>query len=168
MISMKAIAAMSENRVIGRGGTLPWHLPEDFRWFKRTTLGQGVLMGRKTFDSLGGRPLPGRLNLVVTRDAGRLPKLENVVAVPDLAAFRPEDFTVPEVFVAGGAEIYRQTLPLCTELLLTIVHREVPDGDAFFPPFEHLFDDTGDLFATADFTVKRYVRNGNDAADPRR
>ena len=165
---MKAIAAMSENRVIGRGGTLPWHLPEDFRWFKRTTLGQGLLMGRKTFDSLGGRPLPGRLNLVVTRDSGRLPKLDNVVAVPDLAGFRPEDFAVPEIFVAGGAEIYRQTLPRCAELLLTVVHREVPDGDAFFPPFEHLFDFAEDVFSTAEFTVKRYVRNVNDAADPRR
>lgn len=156
---MKAIAAMSQNRVIGRGGTLPWHLPEDFRWFKRTTLGQGVLMGRKTFDSLGGRPLPGRLNLVVTRHAEKLPKLENVVAVPDLAAFRAEDFpSAPEIFVAGGAEIYRQTLPRCAELLLTLVHREVPDGDAFFPPFEHLFDLAEEVFFTPDFTVQRYVR----------
>ncbi len=164
---MKAIAAMSENRVIGRAGTLPWHLPEDFRWFKQTTLGQGVLMGRKTFDSLGGKPLPGRLNLVVTRGAaGRLPQVENVVAVPDLAGFRPEDYAVPEIFVAGGEEIYRQTLPRCAELLLTLVHRDVPDGDAFFPPFEHLFDFAEDVLVRPEFTVRRYVRKPAD--DPRR
>ena len=158
---MKAIAAMSQNRVIGRGGTLPWHLPEDFRWFKRTTLGQGVLLGRKTFDSLGGRPLPGRLNLVVTRRAEKLPQLDNIVAVPDLEAFRAEDFAVPEIFVAGGAEIYRQTLPRCAELLLTLVQREVPDGDAFFPPFEHLFDLAETIFSTPDFAVQRYVRKAS-------
>ena len=159
---MKAIAAMSENRVIGRGGMLPWHLPEDFRWFKRTTLGHGVLMGRKTFDSLGGRPLPGRLNLVVSRHSGNLPKLENVVVVPDLQAFRPESYPVAEIFVAGGAEIYRQILPRCDELLLTLVHREVPDGDAFFPPFEHLFDFAEEVFGTPEFTVQRYVRKKDD------
>ncbi|MBV9659260.1 MAG: dihydrofolate reductase [Verrucomicrobia bacterium] len=165
---MKAIAAMSRNRVIGRGNALPWHLPEDFRWFKRTTLGQGVLMGRKTFDSLGGKPLPGRLNLVVTRRGDDLPASDNVVVVPDLAAFRPEDYPVPEIFVAGGAEIYRQTLPRCSELLLTLVPRDIADGDTFFPPFEHLFDCAEIVFTTADFEVRRYVNRQLPQASSRR
>ena len=88
---MKAIAAMSLNRVIGRAGNLPWHLPEEFRWFKQTTSGQAVLMGRKTFDSLG-RPLPNRTNIVVTRE-GQIPGVETV---RDLAAFDPTAYAPKE------------------------------------------------------------------------
>src|SRR4051794_12564070 len=127
---MKAIAAMSLNRVIGRDGKIPWHISEDFKWFKRTTTGKVVLMGRKTFDSLG-KALPNRTNLVVTRGH---PPLEGVTLVTDLDAFDPAQFT-EEVFVIGGAEIYRQLLPRCSDLYLSVVHQTV-DGDAWFPPFE--------------------------------
>ena len=154
---MKAIAAMTRNRVIGRAGTLPWHLPEDFRWFKRATTGGALLMGRKTFESIG-RPLPGRLSLVVTR--GALPAGAvgpDVVAVPDLAAFRAEDYTPREVWVAGGAEIYRQTLGQCDELYLSLVDREV-EGDTFFPSFEEDFELAEVVLQQPEFEVRRYVR----------
>ncbi len=154
---MKAIAAMTRNRVIGRAGTIPWHLPEDFRWFKRATMGGALLMGRKTFESIG-RPLPGRLSLIVTR--GALPAGAagpDAQAVPDLGAFREEDYAPREVWVAGGAEIYRQTLGRCDELYLSLVNREV-EGDTFFPPFEDDFELAGVVLTQAEFEVRRYRR----------
>lgn len=151
---MKAIAAMSLNRVIGRDGAMPWHLPEDFRWFKRATLGHVVVMGRKTFESLG-KPLPGRLNLVVSR--GGPIEAPDVETIGDLSRFRPEDYQPREVWVAGGAEIYRQLLGRCSELYLSLVKREV-EGDTFFPPFESDFTLVETLFETPDFEVKRYRR----------
>lgn len=165
---MKAIAAMSRNRVIGRGGGLPWHLPEDFRWFKRATLGHAVLMGRRTFESLPKGPLPGRLNLVATR--GELAAVvlppgggdggdAGVEIVRDLDDFRPEPYEASgrEVFVAGGEAIYRQMLPRCAEVLLTLVDRDVEDGDAFFPPFEDRFQLAEVLSRGDGFEVRRYV-----------
>ncbi len=149
---MKAIAAMSQNRVIGRAGAIPWHLPEDFRWFKRATMGGAILMGRKTFDSLG-KPLPGRLNLVVTR--GSAPP--GVETIQDLAAFDPASYAPREVWVIGGAEIYRQLLPRCTDLYLTVLPREV-EGDAFFPAFEEEFALAGLELETPEFEVRHYVR----------
>ena len=151
---MKAIAAMTRNRVIGNHGTIPWHLPEDFRWFKQATLGGAVLMGRKTFDSIG-RPLPGRLNLVVTR-GGIVTDSPDVAAVRDLAAFRPEDYAPREVWVIGGAEIYTQTLPRCAELYLSLLDRDA-EGDAFFPAFEPDFQFAEVVQRYPEFEVRRYV-----------
>ena len=151
---MKAIAAMSRNRVIGRDGAIPWHLPEDFRWFKRATLGHAVLMGRKTFQSIG-QPLPGRLNLVVSRALDlEAPGME---IIRDLRQFRPADYEPREVWIAGGAEIYRQLLGRCSELYLTLVNREV-EGDTFFPPFEEDFEFVEVTLQTLDFEVRRYRR----------
>ena len=142
---------MSLNRVIGRAGQIPWHLPEDFKWFKRTTVGHAVLMGRKTFESLG-KPLPGRANLVVSRGAD----IPGVTMIRDLAAFDPAHFP-GEVFVIGGAEIYAQLLDRCTDLYLSVVAREV-EGDAFFPEFESRFDFVEVPLRTADFEVRHYRR----------
>lgn len=142
---------MSRNRVIGRAGKIPWHLPDDFRWFKRATTGCAVLMGRKTFASLG-QPLPNRTNLVVTRAA----EIPGVQIVRDLAAFDPAPFAT-EVWVIGGAEIYAQLLPRCTDLYLSVVEREV-EGDAFFPPFEHLFDFAEVTERHAECEVRHYTR----------
>ena len=150
---MKAIAAMSLNRVIGHAGKIPWHLPEDFKWFKRTTLGHTVLMGRKTFASLG-QPLPGRTNVVVTRG----PDIPGVEIVRDLAAFDPAKWP-GEIFIIGGAEIYAQTLPRCTEVYLSVVFREVK-GDAFFPPFEEAFNLVEVPLRTEEFEVRHYRRRG--------
>ena len=151
---MKAIVAMARNRVIGFQGKMPWHLPEDFRWFKRATMGGALLMGRKTFDSIG-RPLPGRLTLIATRGTIVTDSLD-VETVADLAAFRPEAYAPREVWVAGGAEIYAQTLARCAELYLSLVDQE-PEGDTFFPPFEDDFQLAGIVLQAEGFEVRRYV-----------
>ncbi len=156
---------MARNRVIGLNGAMPWHLPEDFRWFKRATMGGALLMGRKTFDSIG-KVLPGRLSLVVTR--GKIvTDSPDVLTVNDLAAFRPEDYAPREVWVAGGAEIYTQTLSRCTELYVSLVDAE-PEGDTFFPAFEADFEWQETVLRQPEFEVRRYVnarlRAGADAA----
>lgn len=154
-----AIAAMAKNRVIGRGNAIPWRIPEDFRFFKATTMGGILLMGRRTFESIG-RPLPGRVTVVLSR-AGTLPAgtppSENLRAIRDLSEL---DAIAPErkVFVAGGAEIYRLLLPRCAELFLTTVDAE-PEGDAFFPPFEDHFDTGTELLRGENFVVRRHFRN---------
>ena len=151
-----AIAAMARNRVIGRAGTIPWRISDELRWFKQATTGHAVLMGRKTFNSLG-KPLPNRRNLVVTR--GPAIDTEGVTTIRDLAAFNPADHAAPgtDVFVIGGAEIYAQLLPRCTELLLTVLPRDV-EGDTVFPQFETLFEFREVVLAHPEFEVRRYAR----------
>lgn len=146
---------MSQNRVIGRNGAIPWHLPEELRWFKRTTLGQAVLIGRRTFESIGRRPLPGRLNLVVTR--GATIGMPGVLTIHDLEAFRPEDYAPHEVWVIGGAEIYLHLLPRCSELYLSVVACDV-EGDVFFPAFEDAFSFAEVILRHENFEVRRYVQ----------
>lgn len=148
----KAIAAMAANRVIGRAGAIPWRLPEDFRWFKQATGGQILVMGRRTYESIG-RPLPGRRTLVMTRGAWTAPGVETVHNEAELAAAVHSD--PREVWVAGGAEIYAALLPRCSDLYLTRV-AQYPEGDAFFPPFEAEFALVGEVLRTADFTVEHY------------
>lgn len=151
---MKAIVAMARNRVIGYKGAMPWHLPEDFRWFKRATMGGALLMGRKTFDSIG-KALPGRRTLVVTRGT-IVTDSSDVSTVHDLAAFQPEDHAPREVWVAGGAEIYAQTLSRCSEIYLSLVDAE-PEGDTFFPAFEEAFEWREVTLRLPGFEVRRYV-----------
>jgi len=146
---MKAIAAMSLNRVIGQGGTIPWHLPEDFKWFKKTTMGHVLVMGRKTFESIC-KPLPGRETIVLSRGRFSFP---GVRTVSDLRELDLENSRT--LFLCGGAEIYKQYLPLCSELYLTTVKRVV-DGDAFFPPFEDRFVLVEQLHENLDFSISRY------------
>ncbi|MHC4948753.1 MAG: dihydrofolate reductase [Planctomycetota bacterium] len=126
------IAAVSENGVIGRGGGLPWHLPEDLRRFKRRTLGHTLVMGRRTFESLGGC-LPGRRCIVVSRTPSFAPEGVTVAAslADALAAAGDDD----EVFIAGGSAVYREGLAVADRLELTIVHADV-EGDAFFPEYD--------------------------------
>ena len=150
--SFKAIAAMSENRVIGDGNRIPWHLPEDFKWFKRMTMGNIVVMGRKTFESIG-RPLPGRATLVLSRSGFSHPGVQTIASLDQLPALAGDR----QAFVCGGADIYRQALPLCSDLYLTHVKRTV-EGDAFFPPFEDLFEPVETLQDNADFRIVRYRR----------
>lgn len=140
MTRLTLIAAMARNRVIGRTvngvGTLPWQLPEDLRHFRELTTGKPVIMGRKTWESLPVkfRPLPGRLNVVVTRQSDYQAPGATVVATP--AAALDACGSAPEAFVIGGAELYRQTLALADRLELTEIALDVPDGDAFFPPID--------------------------------
>lgn len=132
------IAALAENRVIGLDNKMPWHLPADLKHFKAMTLGKPIIMGRKTWDSLG-RPLPGRLNLVVSRQPGL--RLEGAETFPSLdAAFaRAEQWAreqgVDEVMLIGGAQLYAQALNRARRLYLTRIDA-APEGDAFFPDFD--------------------------------
>jgi len=145
---------MALNRVIGAGNRIPWHLPADFQWFKRTTLGGVLVMGRRTFESIG-RPLPGRETFVLSRS---LPAIPGVRVLPDLTTLRSALVPDPRpVWICGGADIYRQLLPFCSELLLTLVE-ETPAGDAFFPPFEDDFADEGEVLREAGFSVRRFRR----------
>ena len=133
MKQFKAIAAMSLNRVIGRGNSIPWHLPDDFKWFKRTTTGHVIVMGRKTFESIG-KPLPDRATIVVSRTGFSFP---GVRTVSDLRQIDVQA-EAREVFICGGAQLYEQALPHCSDLYLTLVKRTV-EGDTFFPRFEDDF-----------------------------
>jgi dihydrofolate reductase len=137
-MKISLVWAMAQNRVIGRNNKLPWHLPEDLKYFKRITLGKPVIMGRKTFESIG-KPLPGRTNIVVTRNENF--SAEGVKTVNSLAAAKTlcesigEIDGVNEAMVIGGAEIYTQAMPIADRLYLTEVHANV-DGDTFFPEFD--------------------------------
>ena len=125
------LLAASENNVIGKDNKLPWHLPDDLKYFKNLTWGLPILMGRKTFDSIG-KPLPGRKSIVITRnDAWQHEGVEVVHAIND-AIQRAEGFGAKEIFVIGGAEIFKTALPAAARIYLTRIHHQF-DGDVFFP-----------------------------------
>lgn len=151
MRTFKAIAAMSENRVIGKGNAIPWRLPEDFKFFKRTTMSHVLVMGRKTFESIG-RPLPGRDTVVLSRSGF---SHEGVQTIRDLNELKIPPNRI--AFICGGAEIYRQMLPLCSDLYLTHVKHTV-EGDAFFPAFEDQFEPVETLQDNQDFCIVQYQR----------
>lgn len=141
---------MSLNRVIGQGNKIPWHLPEDFKWFKRMTTGNIVVMGRRTFESIG-KPLPNRTTIVLSRSGFSHPGVQTIT---DLAQLDPA--TEPrDIFICGGAQVYEQALPLCSDLYVTLVKRVV-DGDAFFPAFEDQFAAVEKIMENADFTITHY------------
>ena len=145
-----AIAAMSLNRVIGRGNQIPWHLPQDFKWFKKMTTGHVIVMGRKTFESIG-KPLPNRTTIVLSRSQFSYPGVQSVSELSriDLAN------ETRDVFICGGAQVYAQALPLCSDLFLTLVKRVV-DGDAYFPPFEDHFEFLEESLDFPDFKILHY------------
>ena len=171
MRPISLIAAIGENNVIGDAGRIPWRLPSDFAFFKRMTLGKPVIMGRKTFESIG-RPLPVRPNLVVSRQPGYQPDgvlvISDLVAALDHADALAAADGADDIMVIGGAEIYRQALPLATRLVITHVAL-APEGDSRFPEIDPgLWEVTErpDVPRTerdsADFCVKIYHRR-----DPR-
>ncbi|WP_047338065.1 MULTISPECIES: dihydrofolate reductase [Pseudomonas] len=137
-LPLSLIAALAQNRVIGVDNSMPWHLPGDFKFFKATTLGKPIIMGRKTWDSLG-RPLPGRLNIVVSRQTGLV--LEGAEVYPSLEAAveRAEEWALEqgasELMLIGGAQLYSQGLEQADRLYLTRVALS-PEGDAWFPEFD--------------------------------
>jgi dihydrofolate reductase len=187
---MRAIAAMARNRVIGRGDTIPWRIPDEFRWFRRTTLGHVLVMGQRTFASLP-KPLDGRITVVLTRrpeGAGPEEALRSAIvaarAAPGGVAgappLDPAKLPAGEVhrvsgldaldragaldvaWLCGGASLYEQFLPRCSELYLSLVDRDA-EGDVLFPAFEPLFDPAGVLLEHPEFRVLRYVRNTRPA-----
>jgi dihydrofolate reductase len=130
------IVAMSRNRVIGRNNKLPWYLPGDLRYFKQATMGKPIIMGRKTWDSIG-RPLPGRMNVVISRNEAWEAPTGTVAAksLPEAlvkAEAQAELEGGDEVMIIGGGQIYAEALPMVDRMYITQVHAEV-DGDAFFP-----------------------------------
>ena len=136
-IPVALIVAMANNRVIGRNNALPWHLSEDLKYFKRVTLGKPVIMGRKTFESIG-RPLPGRANIVVSRSGFVAENVRVVTSLDEALQLADSIATIDgaeEVMVIGGAELYAHALPLAQRLYLTLVDAEVA-GDAWFPDFD--------------------------------
>jgi dihydrofolate reductase len=173
MKPFQAIAAMSLNRVIGAGNKIPWHLPEDFKWFKATTTGHILVMGRKTFESIG-KPLPHRETIVLSHGAFSFPGVrvihnlaELTRPTPSLAATlstsgaeQSASMGEKQIFICGGAQIYEQTLPLCSDLYLTLVKREV-EGDAFFPPFEDQFELAGEILERPEFKILHYRRQAS-------
>ena len=129
---LAVVVAMSHRRVIGRAGTLPWHIPEDLKHFRRVTTGHAIIMGRKTYDSIG-RALPDRRNIVVSRSPElRIPGCDVVSNLAGAIALARETDEEPRVI--GGAVIFEEVLPSATKLFLTEIDREI-DGDTFFPVF---------------------------------
>ncbi|MCB9981397.1 MAG: dihydrofolate reductase [Rhodospirillales bacterium] len=160
-ITLSSIVAIAKNHVIGKDNGLIWHLPEDLKHFKRTTLGKPILMGRKSYESLG-KPLPGRPNIVVSRAFQNMPNDNPTPIYKDMEPDEPEadrkinegpflyasledgiaamknmarEMGVDEVFITGGGQIYKETLPLTERLYLTVLNREY-EGDTFFPEFD--------------------------------
>ncbi|AGV18334.1 type 3 dihydrofolate reductase [Vibrio alginolyticus] len=136
IISM--IAAMADNRIIGKDNQMPWHLPADFAWFKRCTMGKPVLMGRKTYESIG-RPLPGRLNIVISRDETL--KIEGVTTVTSIEQALDVAGDVEEVMIIGGGAIYASCLPMANKLYVTHIEAAI-DGDTQFPDWGDQFKET--------------------------
>lgn len=158
-MTLKAIVAMASNRVIGRGGDLPWRLSEDLKWFKKLTMGSPILMGRKTMDSIG-RALPGRRNIVLSRSLSEGDQIKGFDLIRDPNGI---DFALKEedqAWVIGGSEIYRLLIPRCEEIYLSYVFEDY-EGDTFLPPFEEDFELAEVLAETAEFELRRYIRKGS-------
>ena len=132
-MKISMIAAMTDDRVIGIENTLPWKLPNDMKWFRQNTLGKPIVMGRKTFESFGAKPLPQRTNIIITRDKSYQAEGSVVVYSIDEAIKAAGD--VDEVMIIGGASFYEQMLPKADRLYLTFVEAEL-QGDAWFPEFD--------------------------------
>lgn len=134
VLKISLISAVAQNGVIGRQNDLPWHLPDDFAYFKRKTSHHPIIMGRKSLEALG-KPLPNRTNIVVTRNADFQAAGVTVVHTLDDAIAEAQAINQEEIFVIGGAEIYAIALPMATTLYLTEIHKAY-DGDAYFPDYD--------------------------------
>jgi dihydrofolate reductase len=147
-MTISLIVAAAENNAIGKNNQLLWHLPNDLKFFKNTTWGMPVIMGRKTFESVN-KPLPGRFNIVITRQANW--KADSVIAATDLqdALQKAAETNCNEIFIIGGGEIYKQAYELADKIYLTRVHTEI-DGDTFFLALD---ENKWQLMANQDFAA---------------
>lgn len=154
-MKLTAIVGMTGDRVIGRDGDLPWRLSEDLKIFKRTTSGHPVVMGRKTYDSIG-KPLPGRQNIVLTRDRGW--SVDGVEVIHDPKELSTLELIDPHVYIMGGSEIYAAFLDQLADLRVSWVEESHP-GDTYFPEFEHLFPQSKLLEEHDGFAIYLYTRD---------
>ena len=140
------VVAVADNNAIGGNNKLLWHLPNDLKFFKNITWGMPIIMGRKTFVSIAGKPLPGRINIVVTRMPSEIKEQENlwVVSTLEQAFERAKETDCKEVFVIGGGEIYRQSISNADKIYLTRVHAGFPEATVFFSDID------GDIFNLVD------------------
>jgi dihydrofolate reductase len=153
-LTLIGIVAMTSERVIGRDNALPWHLPEDLAFFKKTTSGHAIIMGRKTFDSIG-RPLPKRQNIVLTRD--RSWSHPGVTVIHDPSEIASAVSQPGPAYIIGGAEIYSALLPQLSSLIVTHVKQNHP-GDALFPEFAQEFPHSQILENHPAFTIRHHTR----------
>ena len=146
--NIAAVVAIGRNRELGKGNKLLWHIPEDLTRFKKLTEGHPIIMGRKTFESIVGYvggPLPGRTNIVVTRNPvqgrslNRLAEVNVTHSLEEAIETAKSSPGAEEIHIGGGAELYKQALPLIDKLYLTLIDAEAPGADAFFPPYETEF-----------------------------
>ena len=153
-IELTAMVAMTPERVIGKDGDLPWHLPEDLKTFKKYTTGHPIIMGRKTWDSIG-RPLPKRQNIVITRDHSWTAEGAEVIHSPeDLSNLKLMD---PKAYIIGGAQVYSAFMESLTDILVSHVY-ESYEGDTYFPEFTHLFPQIDTLEKFETFELRRHSR----------
>ena len=149
-----AVVAMDPNRLIGANGTLPWHLPEDLKIFKKITMGSPIIMGRTTYESIG-RPLPGRRNIVVSRSWNEAPDgIEHASSVDDALKMVAD---APTAYVIGGTQLYAAMLEQCDGLFVSHVHQSY-EGDTYFPEFAHLFDRAETVESYETFDLVRYQK----------
>ncbi len=127
---LSMIAAMDKNHIIGADNEMPWHLPDDLKFFKATTLGKTIIMGRQTFESIGSKPLPKRRNIVITRNRNFVAEGAEVFSSVELAIKTCQ--TEKEAVIIGGGQLYKQMLPLADKLYLTLIDADI-DGDTYFP-----------------------------------
>jgi len=155
-----AIAAVGRNRALGKDNRLPWRIPEDFAFFKATTMGHVLVMGRRTYESIG-RPLPGRTTVVLSRSGFSAPGITVVGGWEDLGDIAPDR----TLFLAGGAQLYAEALSRCSELLLTHVDLE-PEADAFFPDWTKWFDSGEPVRHGPGFVIRRHLPLRRDPCAP--
>ncbi|MCH1508289.1 MAG: dihydrofolate reductase [Akkermansiaceae bacterium] len=151
-MKLSAIVAMTPDRVIGANGDLPWHLPDDLKFFKKQTLGHPIVMGRKTFESIG-RPLPKRQNIILTHNpAYHADGAETIHHPKELREFQLID---QQAFIIGGAEIYKFFMPILDDIYITHINEEYP-GDTYFPEYEDHFPKSELIWEQENFTIRRH------------
>jgi dihydrofolate reductase len=153
MTDIKAIAAVSQNGVIGKNGDLPWRIPGELKWFKKITMGHIMVMGRKTWDSLPGI-LPGRENWILSSTL----KAKKGIKIFSSFESALNEAGARTIFIIGGGQIYSSLLPQCSELYITEVQQFIEEGDAFFPSFEKDFIPTETLEENKEFIIKKWKR----------
>jgi dihydrofolate reductase len=154
-LELIAVAAMCSNRVIGKSGKLPWHIPEDLAFFKQLTSGYPVIMGRKTFESIG-RALPNRRNVIISKSLETAPEGTSLFnSIDELS--RPEACLYGKVFVIGGAQVYASLMQKIGEIYLSYIYEE-HEGDTFFPEFEEAFEPFVVIKKYESFEVRHHMR----------